>query len=168
MKQKEFNYIVRIVNTDLDGSKQVPYALTKIKGINQRVAFFVVDKANINRNAKIGLLSEEDVSKLESTIGSLHTTAPNWLVNRRKDRETGENKHLVGNDLDLSKGEDINLERKIHAYKGVRHELGLRVRGQKTKAHPRKGLVVGVVRAKLVRKEQKRGKTREGEKKRSR
>jgi small subunit ribosomal protein S13 len=72
---------------------------------------------------------------------------------------------LIGGDLDLAKREDINLAKMIHAYRGMRHELDLRVRGQRTRAHPRKGLAVGVARAKLLMKaEEKRKKTKEIEK----
>jgi small subunit ribosomal protein S13 len=156
MNQKEFNYIVRIANIDLDGSKQVPYALTKIKGINQGIAFFIADKAKVARDVKIGLLTEEEILRIETVLGNLQASAPSWLVNRQKDRETGENKHLIGSDLDLAKREDINLAKMIHAYRGMRHELGLRVRGQRTRAHPRKGLAVGVVKAKLLKKVEKK------------
>jgi small subunit ribosomal protein S13 len=162
MNQKEFNYIVRIANTDLDGSKQVPYALTKIKGINERIAFFVADRAEIARDTKIGLLTEEEISRIENALAYLQKSAPNWLVNRQKDQETGADKHLIGSDLDLAKREDVNLAKKIHAYRGIRHELGLRVRGQRTRAHPRRGLTVGVVRAKILKKVEEKGKKVKG------
>jgi small subunit ribosomal protein S13 len=38
--------------------------------------------------------------------------------------------------------------KRIKSYKGVRHHLGLKVRGQRTRSTGRHGLVVGVVRAK--------------------
>jgi small subunit ribosomal protein S13 len=44
--------------------------------------------------------------------------------------------------------EDINLMRKIRCYKGIRHETGQKVRGQRTKSTGRTGLTVGVKRKK--------------------
>ncbi|MDO8517486.1 MAG: 30S ribosomal protein S13, partial [Nanoarchaeota archaeon] len=75
-----------------------------------------------------------------------------FLVNRRKDYESGENKHLYGADLDLQKEFDIKKLKKMRAYKGIRHQLGQPVRGQRTKSHfrkekKRKG-AVGVKKAK--------------------
>jgi small subunit ribosomal protein S13 len=46
--------------------------------------------------------------------------------------------------------EDINLLRKIRSYRGIRHERGLKVRGQRTKSTGRRGLVVGVIRKKQL------------------
>jgi len=63
-------------------------------------------------------------------------------MNRRKDRETGEHKHLLSSDLDLTKQFDIRAMRKIKSYKGVRHAAGSKkVRGQSTKSTGRKGSV---------------------------
>ena len=56
----------------------------------------------------------------------------------------------MGPDLPLKLGEDIDLLRKIRSYRGIRHERGLRVRGQRTKATGRRGLVVGVMRKKIL------------------
>ncbi|MEM2618451.1 MAG: 30S ribosomal protein S13, partial [Candidatus Hadarchaeales archaeon] len=41
---------------------------------------------------------------------------------------------------------DIGRERKIRSRRGIRHELGLPVRGQRTRTTGRKGLSVGVMR----------------------
>jgi len=71
---------------------------------------------------------------------------PVWMLNRRNDTYTGENRHLTGTDLILSNKEDINLMKKIRSYKGIRHERGLRVRGQRTRSTGRTGAIVGVSR----------------------
>ena len=67
-------------------------------------------------------------------------------MNRRKDCYTGKDLHLIGADIDLTKREDINRLKKIRAYRGIRHELGLPVRGQRTRANGRRGLALGVSR----------------------
>jgi small subunit ribosomal protein S13 len=71
------------------------------------------------------------------------------MLNRRKDVYTGENRHLTGVDLTLGNNEDINLMKKMRSYKGIRHERGQKVRGQRTKSTGRTGATVGVVRKKL-------------------
>ena len=70
------------------------------------------------------------------------------MVNRKKDLRTGEDLHVLGSKLDLQIKQDIDRMKKMKSYKGVRHQYGLKVRGQRTKSTGRKGLVVGVVRRK--------------------
>ncbi len=65
---------------------------------------------------------------------------------------TGNDLHIMGTDMELKFREDINLLRKIRSYRGIRHERGLRVRGQRTKSTGRRGMVVGVVRKKILAK----------------
>lgn len=142
----DFKYIVRIADTDLGGEKRVLYALTGIKGISLHVSSFIADTAGVDRNEKIGNLSDEQISKLQEIISNFPKYAPDWMVNRRKDLFTGENKHVIGADLALFLREDINRLKKIRAYRGIRHELGLPVRGQRTRANGRRGLSLGVSR----------------------
>ena len=74
---------------------------------------------------------------------------PQWAFNRKRDPETGETKQLVGSDLDLAIKSDVDRERNIQSWKGVRHSLGLKVRGQRTRTTGRKGKTVGVRKATL-------------------
>jgi len=71
------------------------------------------------------------------------------MLNRRIDPSTGESKHLVSSELSLAIRSDIDFMKKIRCYKGIRHELGLPVRGQRTKSSFRTGMIVGVTKAKL-------------------
>jgi len=149
-KEKEdFKYIVRLAATDVNGNKPVRYALTQIKGIGNSLATVIADVAGVDRNIRIGKLSDEEISKLDETITSIQEWAPSWMRNRRRDRETGNDLHLIGAEIDLKKREDINLLKKIRAYRGIRHEKGLPVRGQRTRSNKRSGLTVGVSRKRL-------------------
>ncbi|MDD5186755.1 MAG: 30S ribosomal protein S13, partial [Methanoregula sp.] len=60
----------------------------------------------------------------------------------------GESKHLLGSDLTLIQDEDVNMMRKIRCYRGIRHETGQKVRGQRTKSTGRTGMTVGVKKKK--------------------
>ena len=145
-KKDDFKYIVRIANTDLDGDKKVVHALTAIKGVGNRVAEVLVNRTGIPRNEKIGNLSDEEVDKLERYLLELSDQTPGWLLNKQRDVWTGEDVHLLGSEMDMRNQEDINILKKIRCYRGIRHEKGQKVRGQRTKAHGRTGLTVGVVK----------------------
>jgi small subunit ribosomal protein S13 len=142
----DFKYIVRIANTDLPGDKAVVFALTAIKGIGSRVAEVIVNKTKLPRNDKIGNLSDEDIEKLEAFVLELSDQTPGWLMNKQNDVWTGEDIHILGTEMDMRRQEDINILKKIRCYRGIRHEKGQKVRGQRTKAHGRSGLTVGVVK----------------------
>ncbi|HEU17487.1 MAG TPA: 30S ribosomal protein S13, partial [Methanolinea sp.] len=73
---------------------------------------------------------------------------PIWMVNRPRDIYTGEKKHLFGTEVLTTLDEDVNLMRKIRCYRGIRHETGQKVRGQRTKSTGRTGTTVGVRRKK--------------------
>jgi len=139
----EFRQIVRVVNTDLDGNKPIYHALRKIKGINFSMSNAVCRQLKIDSNKKAGDLSDDEIKKIENLIKEPKELPP-WLLNRRKDFDTGEDIHLVVSDLKFRKEFDIKRLQKIKSYRGIRLALGLPVRGQRTKAHFRKGSAVGV------------------------
>ena len=145
-RKDDFRYIVRIANSDLDGDKAVVIALTAIKGVGDRVAETVIHRTGIPGNEKIGNLSEEDTDKLEEYILDLPEHAPGWLLNKQRDVWSGEDIHIFGPEWDMRRQEDINILKKIRCYRGIRHEKGQKVRGQRTKSHGRSGLTVGVVK----------------------
>lgn len=142
----DFQYIVRIVNTDLDGHRLTVHALTSIKGIGDRIARVIVNKVGIPTTKKIGDLSDGEIEKLAEYVASISENIHPWLLNRQRDYYTGEDLHITGNDLIMRRQEDVNLLRKIRCYRGIRHERGQKVRGQRTKSNGRTQLTVGVVK----------------------
>lgn len=145
---EELRHLVRIMNTDLQGAKPVQYALTGLPGIGRRTAILIARGAGVNPAAILGYLPDEEVAKIDSTIGRFEDVVPSWMLNRQKDLTSGQDKHLLGTDIVLTFREDINTLKKIRAYRGLRHERGLKVRGQRTKATGRRGSTVGVSRKK--------------------
>ncbi len=145
---EEFKHIVRIANTDLDGSKKVQYALTAIKGIGRRVSRVIALKAGVDPDAILGELPDEVIKRIEDVIENINDHLPSWMKNRRRDIYTGEDLHIIGAELDLVKQEDIELLKRIRSYRGIRHEKGYKVRGQRTRSTGRKGPAVGVSRKK--------------------
>jgi small subunit ribosomal protein S13 len=133
---QEVRHLVRILNTDVKGEKHILYALTKIKGISVMFSNAVLKKAKINPTTKAGLLNEKDVQAIEAVIlRPAQAGIPSWLFNRRKDVETGEDHHLITSNLDFTKENDIKKMKKTKSYKGLRHQWGQPVRGQRTKSN---------------------------------
>ena len=140
-----FRHIVRICGTDLDGSKKLAYGLAKISGVGINFARAVAKVAGISPDLRIGMLTDEQVKKIEEVINNPEKSGiPSFMFNRRKDLETGLDKHLYGSDLAIRWKMDIDFLKALKCWRGVRHSLGLKVRGQKTKTTGRKGKTVGV------------------------
>ena len=148
---KEFRHIVRLVETDLDGTLKINHALSNIKGVGMGLADIVVKKAGVSPEARIGFLSETEIEKLEDIIKKPGKYGlPGWLLNRSKDIETGKDLHLIGSDLTLQIKKDIEEMKKIRSWRGYRHAYGLKVRGQRTKVTGRTGKAVGVKKKALI------------------
>jgi small subunit ribosomal protein S13 len=147
----------RKLRSQVDGNKKVENGLTQIKGIGRRFAQAIIRVAEINPNMRIGALPEKDLNKIEEIIlKPVENGIPNWMVNRKKDLRDGEDKHVIGSQLEITIKRDIDRMKRMKSYKGVRHHLGLKVRGQRTKSTGRHGLVIGVSR-KTKRQQKKLG-----------
>ncbi|MEK6911290.1 MAG: 30S ribosomal protein S13 [Candidatus Thermoplasmatota archaeon] len=144
--KENFRFIIRLSNTDLPGARSVVYALTNIRGVGIRVAEIVADLAGAPRTERIGNLTEEQVQKISEVLQNLGERLPDWMVNRPHDWETGADIHLYGSDIELRLRDDINRMKMIRSYKGIRHEQGQKVRGQRTRSNGRTGLTVGVIK----------------------
>jgi len=145
---QEFRHIVRIVGNDIPGAKKAIVGLTQIKGIGYNFATAILDTLKINTNTNIGFLSESNVQSIEKLITNpIAGNFPVWFLNRRKDIETGGNKHLLTSDIPFTLRNDIERERTTNSWRGYRHMYGLKVRGQCTRTTGRKGGAVGVAKA---------------------
>jgi small subunit ribosomal protein S13 len=142
--------VVRLAEMNLDGTRRVRNAVLGIKGIGKSLANSIVMISGIDPNVLLGSLTDEQIQKLEDAIKNPSKYGvPYHMLNRRLDPSTGENRHLVSSELSFTVRGDIDFMKKIRCYKGIRHELGLPVRGQRTKSSFRTGMIVGVTKAKL-------------------
>jgi small subunit ribosomal protein S13 len=147
----EFRHLVRIRGKDLDGRKKLVAALSDVRGVGINFAQIVVNSLNLDPKTRLGTLSEAQLRELEGVLlDSSSLKVPQWATNRRRDPETGETKQVIGTDLDLAVKTDMDRERNVQSWRGVRHSLGLKVRGQRTRTTGRKGRTVGVRKAALV------------------
>ena len=112
--------MARIAGIDLPREKRIEIGLTYIYGIGRTSANKILAQAGINPDTRVKDLSEEDEAKLREIIGHSYT---------------------VEGDLRRDVAMDIKRLTEIGCYRGIRHRLGLPVRGQSTKnnARTRKG-----------------------------
>src|SRR2546430_13939868 len=80
--KEDFRYIVRMANTDLDGTRSVAYALTAIAGVGIRVSEAVVDLPGVSRTESPGNLPGQEPDKAGGTPGNLAERVPPWRVTR--------------------------------------------------------------------------------------
>ncbi len=147
MEQREILKRLRLAGTTLEGDKPVVVALTYIKGISHTLASAIADKASVDRWTLLGTLSDEELAKLEEVIKDpAKFGIPWWLLNRQRDPVDGQSKLLIGDELDFTMKQDIDKMKKMKSWKGIRHALGLKVRGQRTKTTGRVGRTVGYQR----------------------
>lgn len=112
--------MARIVGVDLPRNKRGEVGLTYIYGVGRSTAQKVLDKAGIDRSVKVGEWTDDQINSIRRILN--------------------ENHKLEG---ELRSETQMNIKRlmDIGCYRGVRHRLGLPVRGQSTKnnARTRKG-----------------------------
>ena len=63
-----FQYIIRLLNTNVDGKQKVMYALTKIKGVGRRYSNLVCKKADVDLSKRAGDLTSEELERIVTII----------------------------------------------------------------------------------------------------
>jgi len=138
--------VVRVLSTDIPANENIYSGLTHIKGVSWAFSNALCNVLNIDKSRKLASFSEQELVKITDFIKN--PKVPIFILNRRNDKATGQNLHLITSDLEFQRDMDIRNEKKIRSFKGWRHALGQPVRGQKTRSHFRKGRAIGVQRAK--------------------
>ena len=111
---------VRIVGVDLPQNKRGEIALTYIFGIGRSAAKSILEKAGVDKDIKVMDWTDDQAAKVREVIG---------------------NEYKVEGDLRSEIQLNIKRLMDIGCYRGIRHRVGLPVRGQSTKnnARTRKG-----------------------------
>jgi small subunit ribosomal protein S13 len=145
---KQGKQIIRMMGTDLPGSLGTRKALAKIKGIGQNLSATICARMNLDSQKAVNSYSDGELKELEAKIKAMDKV-DSWQLNRQNDYDSGSDKHLLTTDLKLQLNFDKKRLSKIKSYRGLRLQTGHPVRGQRTKAHFRKGgKAVGVKRKK--------------------
>ena len=143
----EYQHMIRILGNDIPGDKKMVVGLSQIKGVGYMFANTILSVLKINSNQRVGHLSTEHIKSIENIIKNPSlSNFPSWFLNRRKDVETGEDKHLLTSDIAFTVRNDIEREKTTGSWRGYRHMYGLKVRGQRTRCTGRKGGAVGVAK----------------------
>lgn len=108
--------MARIAGVDLPKDKKIDVALTYIYGIGRTTSKKILEVTKVDPNKRVKDLTEEEISRL---------------------REEIENKYKVEGDLRQEVASNIRRLIEIGCYRGIRHKLGLPVRGQRTRCNAR-------------------------------
>jgi small subunit ribosomal protein S13 len=108
--------MARIAGVDLPKKKRVEYALTYIYGIGLTSSRSILDATAISYDKRVHELSESEIAAIRNEIQA---------------------NHMVEGDLRKKVAMDIKALMDLGSYRGLRHRVGLPVRGQKTKTNAR-------------------------------
>ncbi len=124
---------IRIVGVDLPQNKRGEIALTYIFGIGRSASKSILEKAEVDRNIKVKDWTDDQAARIREIISKEYTV-----------------------EGDLRSEVQLNIKRlmDIGCYRGIRHRVGLPVRGQSTKnnARTRKGRKKTVANKKVATK----------------
>ena len=106
----------RIIGIDIPDNKRLEVSLTYIYGVGRKLSSDIIDKLGLDRNMKALNLKEDEIAKINAILQSEYTV-----------------------EGDLRRQVQNNIKRliSIHSYRGMRHRLGLPVRGQRTRTNSR-------------------------------
>ncbi|WP_330631773.1 30S ribosomal protein S13 [Halocatena halophila] len=142
--EEDIRYFVRIGQTDLDGTKSAERALCELNGIGRRTARIICDSVDIDRSMTFGRLDDDQIDAVVEQVAQYADNVPQWLSNHQRSYFSGETTHETGNDLEMTIRQDINRQKMVDSYKGIRHKRGQKVRGQRTKSTGRTEGTIGV------------------------
>ena len=108
--------MARIAGVDLPREKRVEIGLTYVFGIGRKSSNRILNEANVNPDTRVRDLTDDEVSRIRDVIAK--------------------SQKVEG---DLRSEIALNIKRliEIGCYRGIRHRLGLPVRGQSTKTNAR-------------------------------
>jgi len=133
-QSQNFQHILRMCNTNVDGRQTVPYALTAITGIGKRMGNLIAKKCDIPVNKRAGELTTDEINRIVAVLTNpLQFKIPAWFLNRQKDFKDGKHSHKFTSDLARALRDDLERMKRCRNHRGLRHFWGLRVRGQHTK-----------------------------------
>ncbi|XP_044499432.1 40S ribosomal protein S18 isoform X2 [Mangifera indica] len=111
---EDFQHILRVLNTNVDGKQKIMFALTSIKGIGRRFANIVCKKADVDMNKRAGELSAAELDNLMTVVANPRQfKIPDWFLNRQKDYKDGRYSQVVSNALDMKLRDDLERLKKI-------------------------------------------------------
>ena len=144
LQPEDFQHILRICNTNIDGRTKVMYAICKIKGIGRRFSNLILKKCDVDVNKRAGELTPEEINKIVAVVANpTQFRIPKWFLNRQHDYKDGKSVQLFSNTVDTKLRDDLERLKKIRCHRGLRHYWCIKVRGQHTGTTGRHGGMAG-------------------------
>lgn len=106
----------RVIGIDIPDNKRLEVSLTYIYGLGRALSNEIIDKLGLDRNMRAHKLTQDDIARINHLLQS---------------------EYVVEGDLRRQVQNNIKRLISIHAYRGMRHRLGLPVRGQRTRTNSR-------------------------------
>lgn len=106
----------RLLGVDIPNDRKIVISLTYLYGIGNQTARDLCHKAGVDEDKRARDLTDEEVSSIATII---------------------ERDYIVEGPLRRQVAQNINRLRDIKCYRGIRHRVGLPVRGQRTKTNAR-------------------------------
>lgn len=106
----------RVIGIDIPDNKRLEISLTYIYGIGRKLSNDIIAKLNLDPNMRAHKLSQDDIARINNLL---------------------QGEYVVEGDLRRQVQNNIKRLVSIHAYRGLRHRLGLPVRGQRTRTNSR-------------------------------
>lgn len=106
----------RVIGIDIPDNKRLEISLTYLYGIGRHLANEIIAKLSLDPNMRAHKLTQDDLAKLNGLIQA---------------------EYMVEGDLRRQVQNNIKRLIAIHSYRGLRHRLGLPVRGQRTRTNSR-------------------------------
>jgi small subunit ribosomal protein S13 len=113
--------MARLAGVDIPNDKRVLISLTYIHGIGRTTSTKLLERANVNPNARVKELADEEIGRLRQVLDKAST-----------DKEI-----LIEGDLRREVAMNIKRLQEIGTYRGLRHRRGLPTRGQRTRTNGR-------------------------------
>lgn len=107
----------RIIGIDVPDNKRLEIALTYIYGVGRKRSNEIIAKLGLNPNMRAEKLSQDEIARINALLQS--------------------EEYMVEGDLRRYIQNNIKRLISIHCYRGMRHRLGLPVRGQRTRTNSR-------------------------------
>ena len=106
----------RLLGVDIPNGRKAVVSLTYLYGVGPQTARDLCQKAGVDQDKKARDLSDEEVARISTIL---------------------ERDYTVEGPLRRQVQQNINRLRDIRCYRGIRHRIGLPVRGQRTKTNAR-------------------------------
>jgi small subunit ribosomal protein S13 len=106
----------RVYGIEIPDNKRLEVSLTYIYGIGRKLSSDIIAKLGLNPDMRASALTEDDIARINGALQS---------------------EYVVEGDLRRQVQNNIKRLISIHSYRGMRHRLGLPVRGQRTRSNAR-------------------------------